>query len=386
MVEPAPTRSDSRPGGRSRVALAHDWLVGLRGGELVLDRIARAVREHFDPAGLWTMFDDGRPLTPAIDGLGKHVSGLNRFPAGARRWLLAQYPSAVRGLSRDLARAHAERPIDLVVSTSSAAIKGLEPPPGVAHLCYCHAPARYLWGQRREYARGSVLRRAGLAAFGPSLRAWDVRTAAHVTRFLANSTHTAGEIRRVYGCDADVVHPPVRAGYFTPDPNVEREDFWVVAGALEPYKRADLAIEAAIRADRRLVVVGDGSQATRLRQLAHGAHNIEFLGRVPDEDLRDLYRRARCLIHPQVEDFGIIAVEAQACGCPVVALRAGGALDTVREGVTGVFFDDPTPDAVVRAADACPADATACRAHAETFAEDRFDSRILDVIAQTMRS
>ncbi|MEZ6317528.1 MAG: glycosyltransferase [Phycisphaerales bacterium] len=382
MVEPAPPRSDSRPAGRSRVALAHDWLVGLRGGELVLDRIARVVRERFDPAGLWTMFDDGRPLTPAIDGLSKHVSALNRYPAGARRWLLARYPAAVRELSRDLARAHAERPIDLVVSTSSAAIKGLEPPPGVAHLCYCHAPARYLWGQRREYARGSVLRRAGLTAFGPSLRAWDVRTAASVTRFLANSTHTADEIRRVYGRDADVVHPPVRAGYFTPDPNVEREDFWVVAGALEPYKRTDLAIGAAIRADRRLIVVGDGSESTRLRRIARNVHGIEFLGRVPDDRLRDLYRRARCLIHPQVEDFGIIAVEAQACGCPVVALRAGGALDTVRGGVTGVFFDEQTPDAIGRAAGACPADAAACRAHAETFGEDRFDARITKIFGE----
>lgn len=374
MVEPASPRSDSR-----RVALAHDWLVGLRGGELVLDRLARLARDRLDPAGLWTMFDDGRPLTPAIDALPKRVSPLSRLPAGARRWLLPAYPLAVRALSRSLARAHAERPIDLLVSTSSAAIKGLRSPVGVPHLCYCHAPARYLWSRRADYA-DSTARRTGLALCGPALRRWDARTNDRVTRFVANSAHTAAEIRRVYGRDADVVHPPVRTGYFTPDPAVEREGFWLVAGALEPYKRTDLAIEGALRAGRPLVVAGDGSDAPRLRRLASGSHKIEFLGRVPDERLRDLYRRARLLLFPQVEDFGIVSPEAQACGCPVVARRAGGALDTVIEGGTGAFFDDPTPEALIAAAARCPGDAAACRANAERFDERLFDARLLAII------
>jgi len=383
MVEPTPTRSDSRHGGRRRVALAHDWLVGMRGGERVLDRLARVIGDHFEPAGLWTMFDDGQALTSAIDTLDKHAGPLSRLPARARRWLLPAYPLAVRALTRDLARAHAERPVDLLVSTSSVAVKNIDPPGGVAHLCYCHAPARYLWSRTEDYA-GSAPRALGLRLFGGRLRAWDLAGARHVTRFVANSTHIAREIRRVYERDADVVHPPVRTGYFTPDPSIEREGFWLVAGALEPYKRTDLAIESAVRAKRRLVVVGGGSQTTNMRRLACKTNNVEFLGRVSDERLRDLYRRARCLIHPQVEDFGIIAVEAQACGCPVVARRAGGAIDTVREGGTGVFFDDPTPEAVARAADACPADPAGCRVHAETFSEARFDARMLAIIDEMM--
>jgi glycosyltransferase involved in cell wall biosynthesis len=364
------------PAPRPRIALAHDWLCGFRGGESVLERIAVVAAELGEVDRLYTMFDDGRALAPAVDALGHEVSSLGRMPAGARRWLLPLYPAAVRQLSRQLARRQKDAPVDLLISSSSAAVKGMRAPAGVPHLCYCHAPARYVWSVRDEYSRGggavARLRGSGLAAAAPWYRRWDRASSANVGRFLANSTHTAREIERCFGREARVVFPPVRTRYFTPDASVAREEFWLLAGALEPYKRADLAIAAAAMAGAPLKIAGSGSMEAELRR-AHAGAGVEFLGRVPDDELRGLYRRARLLLYPQIEDFGIAAVEAQACGCPVVARRAGGAIDSVVEGRTGAFFDEPSAGSIADAAAACPADAGTCRGNAERFGEDVFD-------------
>jgi glycosyltransferase involved in cell wall biosynthesis len=227
--------------------------------------------------------------------------------------------------------------------------------------------------------------------FGEGLRNWDRKTVANVDAFIANSRHTAKEIERCFGREAVVIHPPVRTDLFTPDQSVQREDFWLVAGAHEPYKRTDLAIESAMRAGKRLMVAGGGSEIGALkaftkktsRQLGKmgfgaGRHAlVEFLGRVDDATLLGLYRRARCLIYPQIEDFGIVAVEAQACGCPVVARRAGGALDTVLEGRTGSYFAEADPESVRKAVEHAPVGVAAqCRAHAEKFSEAAFDKKI----------
>jgi glycosyltransferase involved in cell wall biosynthesis len=368
---------------KPRIALAHDWLCGYRGGEAVLDRIARLIAAEFTPAGLYVMIDDGRPLTPAIDSLEHITSFLQNLPGGPgrlRRWYLPLYPRAVAHLSAKLAAGHRRKPIDLVISTSSAAIKGLRPPPGVHHLCYCHSPPRYLWSQQEEYARGrdilSRLRRAGLSAAAARLRDWDVATAANATEFLANSTYTAGQIRACYGRDAAVVHPPVRTDFFTPDPTIKRQDFWLVVSALEPYKRIDLAIRAANQARHELLIAGEGSQSRLLRSIA--GPTIRFLGRVDDERLRELYRTAALLLFPQVEDFGIVAAEAQACAMPVVARGAGGVRDIVEPGITGAFFDEPTPEAILDAVARIPKDCgEACRNRAaELFGLDRLDAAL----------
>lgn len=376
-----------------RIALAHDWLCGRRGGEAVLERLALLVEREHECAGLYVMFDDGRPLSPAVDRLrarGLIASwrhGRGALARRARRWMLPLYPRAVEALARRVDADHADRKIDLLISTSSAAIKGLRPPPGVPHLCYCHSPARYVWSQQEAYGGGGAagaLRSAGLRVYSPRFRAWDRATARHVTRFIANSTHTAREIARCYGREAGVVFPPVRTQFFTPDPSVERGAFWLVVSALEPYKRVDLAVDAAALAGAELVVAGDGSERRRLERLARG--RARFLGRVSEEDLRGLYRRARVLLFPQVEDFGIVAAEALACGLPVAARRAGGALDIVTEGRTGAFFDEPTAAALARAAEAAAgAYAGACRASAERFSEAAFDRAVRAEIAALTR-
>lgn len=396
---------------RPRIALAHDWLVGYRGGEAVLDRIARVAANIGEIVGLYTMFDDGRPLTPAIDDLrGRlRVSSLNRGRR-VRRWMLPLYAGAVRELSSRLRADHDRlveqtgRGIDLVISTSSSAMHGLTPPPGrgggVPHLCYCHSPARYLWSLADQYSGG--VRGIALNMFRERLMRIDREASRSVTRWIANSRHTQSEILRCFGRGSRVVFPPVRTEYFnhstTPGPTTGKEGgFMLCAGALEPYKRVDLCIDAARAMRRRLVVAGDGSCAGSLRRRAAGDPLITFEGRVSGERLRELYRDADLLLFPQQEDFGIIAVEAQACGTPVVALSAGGALDTVVSGCTGVLIrpeggwvargDPREVEALRRGIEECPRKpecSAQCRRNAEVFSEAAFDAAMAEEIKSSI--
>ncbi len=367
------------------VVLAHDWLVGLRGGEWVLDRLALL----FGPTDLYTLVNDGRFLTEAIAACNVITSPLQKFPRAAGKWRRAYLPLMPWAVGRLRVR----NDVRLLISTSSSVMKSIMPPEGVPHLCYCHSPARYIWEQTEQYAGGSGgwLRWVGLRAVRKRFQEWDRRMAndGRVTKFIANSAHTAARIQRCYGRDAVVIHPPVRTEFFTPDESTSREDWLLVVAALEPYKKTDIVIEAAARAGWRLKVVGGGSQFESLKRLAdvsrasspkpQATSGIEFLGRVDDATLRDLYRRARALVFPQVEDFGIIAVEAQACGCPVIAYEGGGALEIVADE-TGVFMHEQTPEAVIRAMhelESRAIDASACCANALRFNESRFDAAIL---------
>jgi len=362
------------------IALAHDWLVGMRGGEQVLDRLARL----FGPTELYTLVRDHSPMSEAISACRVVTSPLQRFPGAPgvlRRHYLPLFPWAINRLT--------VANCDLLISTSSAVIKSIRAPAGTPHLCYCHSPARYIWGQAAAYgsrrgAPGSRLRSIGLRAVRDPFRRWDRRTARRVTRFLANSRHTADQIQRCWGRDAEVVHPPARTGWFTVDPAIQREPWLLIASALEPYKRVELAIEAANRRSWPLKVAGKGSQHAALKAMA--GPTVTFEGWVGDAALRDLYRRARALLYPQVEDFGITAVEAQACGCPVVAFEGGGALDSVTTK-TGVLFKEQTADALCEAVDTLDdrsIDPIACRRNAERFSEKVFDEAIIAQVRQML--
>lgn len=384
---------------QARIALAHDWLVGLRGGEKVLDSIVRLVDARHTVGPLYTMFASKKPITPAIDRLSLRTSGLNKYPASMRRWLLPRYPAAVASLSHAFDADHTGHPIDLLVSTSSAAIKALATPDSVPHLCYCHTPARYLWDQEHEYAKGSPLRKLGLSVFGDKLREWDQKSVRAVTNFVANSRFTVSRIESCWSRDAAVIYPPIDTEYFCPDADEPRREFWLSVSALEPYKRVDLAIEAAMRLGKQLMIVGTGSEEKALRkQVKKTARNltkmgfspgrdklVEFLGHVEQSQLRTLYRRAELLVFPHVEDFGIAAAEAQACGCPVVTRRQSGAAEIVLEGRTGAFMDEATPDAIIQAVKAIPAGCHAnCRINAERFSEDRFMSEMAEQIRKQL--
>jgi len=347
------------------------------------------------------MFDNGKPITQAIDRLPRRVSFLNSVPGAdrARRWLLPFYHAGVGNLSSKLAGDHAQEPIDLVLSSSSAAIHALRVPEGVRHVCVCFTPPRYLWELGDQYSQG--LMGFGLRVCSPVLRRLDYQAAQHVTKYIAISTVTQERIRNYYGRDSEIVFPPVRTEYFTPEgaddlaPDDEKKlaalpaNFLFYIGALEPYKKADLAVEAAERLKRPLVIAGSGSQLARLREVTRDSKYVTLLGRVSDPLLRALYRRADALLFPQLEDFGIVALEAQACGTPVVAFGVGGALDTVIDGKTGVLFPEQTPQSLAGAIERCPAKASvriACRENAERFSEEANFVAMRRVIRESLGS
>ena len=237
---------------------------------------------------------------------------------------------------------------DLVFSSSSYLAKYIQPPEGVPHICYLHNPFRYLWD--RDVYAGDSLPISGTAlriadALLPQLRRMDYRLTGKITHILTNSRHMAARIKAVYGRDAEVVYPPVNTAEFPFSEN--REDFYLVVGRLLSYKKVDMAIQACQKLGRRLLVVGSGPEEDRLRAMAQGG--VEFLGRVPEEKLKQLYSQARALLYPGYEDFGLIPVEAQATGCPVIAYGAGGVLETVLPDQTGIFFREQHSAALTEA-------------------------------------
>ncbi len=318
-----------------RVALVHDWLTGMRGGEKVLEAIAGL----FPGAPIYTLLHLRGSVSAALEAHPVETSFLQRAPGVRRHYrrYLPLFPAAVEDF--DLSG------FDLVVSSSHCVAKGAIPGPGAVHLCYCHTPMRYAWDQEHAYfprRRGLGARVRGLAL--SALRTWDAASAPRVDRFVANSRFVAERIRRYYGREAEVLAPPVDTDFFTPGeaPREGEAPFCLVVSALAPYKRIDLAVAACRRAGLELVVVGDGPgwrELTRRRDPA-----VRFLGRVEGETLRDLYRRALCLLQPGVEDFGIAPVEALACGTPVVALGRGGVLDIVEDGIHGVLCPPRSDD------------------------------------------
>lgn len=350
-----------------RVALIHDWLVSNRGGERVLE----ALLELFPQAPIFTLVHAPGSVPRGIERRTIHTSFLQRIPGIARRYreFLPLMPKAIE--SFDLSG------FDLIVSSSHCVAKGVRKPLGTRHLSYVHAPMRYMWDLFDEYfgpGRASLPVRAAAAAARPFLQRWDRESARRVDRFVANSENIGRKIERIYERAAHVVYPPVDVRRFADRPLGEgKGGYFLWLGALAPYKRVDLAIEAFRRTGLPLWIAGAGQDEGRLRSLPS---NVKVLGRVPDDELPDLYADARALIFPGEEDFGITPVEAQAAGRPVIALGRGGALETVT-AKTGVFFEEKTPDSLVEALTRfeafersfVPADA---RANAGRFSKERF--------------
>lgn len=347
-----------------RTAVVHDWLNGMRGGEKVLEAILEVVP---DPT-IFTLFHVPGSVSKTIERYPIRVSPLNRLPFARTRYrhYLPFFPAAVEAF--DLSG------FDLVVSSSHCVAKGAIAPAGVPHLCYCHTPVRYAWDQFDAYfPPGTFLRPLKRALLG-RLREWDRATAVRPTRYLANSSAVAERIRRHYGREAAVSAPPVDVRFFRPaDSPVRREDFLLAVGALVPYKRFDLAIEAAARGGRPLVLVGKGPEAARLKAMA--PPSVEIRMDQTAEELRDLYRRCAFFLQPGEEDFGIAAVEALACGTPVVALGRGGVLDIVEDSETGVLVAEegaaPLAEGIRRAT-ATAFDYTLLRERAMRFGHARF--------------
>ncbi len=346
-----------------RTAVVHDWLNGMRGGEKVLEAVLPLLPEPT----IFTLFHVPGSVSEGIERYPIRVSILNRLPLARRhyRHYLPFFASAVE--SFDLSG------YDLVVSSSHCVAKGAVAPPGVPHLCYCHTPVRYAYEQFDAYFPSGRTRWRGLKAFAVGrLRRWDQKTAGRPTRYLANSSAVAGRIRRHYGREATVCHPPVDVDFFSPG-NERREDFLLAVGALVPYKRYEEAIAAARRLARPLVLVGGGPEERRLRALADSS--VQILVNRSAEELRRLYRACAFFVQPGEEDFGIAAVEALACGAPVVAFSRGGALDIMRDGVNGALYGPEEPEGLagaVKRAAGIAFDYTRLRESALPFARKRF--------------
>jgi len=346
------------------VALVHDWLNGMRGGEKVLEVLI----DLFPQADLFTLFYEPARVSAKIRAMRPRASLLQRLPGAGRRYrhLLPLYPWAIRRF--DLSS------YDAVISSSHCAAKGVRLAPGQVHVCYCHAPMRYIWDQYKAYFGGpNRWRPASIAMrlFAGRLRRWDFATAQTVTAFIANSAAVAERIAACYGRPSTIVHPPADTDRFRPAGIGPGEHFLTVA-ALVPYKRIELAIAACNRLRRPLVVVGQGPERRRLEALA--GPTVTFRGWVSDDELVALYNGCRALLYPGEEDFGIAMVEAQACGRPVVALRKGGAREIVLDRRTGLLFDEPSVEALCAAItqfDRIVFDRGVIRAHAEHFGGDR---------------
>jgi glycosyltransferase involved in cell wall biosynthesis len=334
-----------------RVAIVHDWLVSMRGGERVLESLCRLYPRapiftlRYEPRAVSAEIAAHEVRTAFIDPLAR------RLPLGAAgfRMLLPLFPRAIESFALG--------DFDLVISSSHAVAKGAIAAPGALHVSYVHSPMRYIWEAAGDYAPsvpGGPLGRLAFAALSHYLRRWDVASTARVPVLVANSVYTQERIRRVYGRDAEVIEPPVDAARFArvPDPPPTRGDpLYLCVSALVPYKRVELAVRAFSAPGRRgrLVVVGEGAERARLQRLA--GPNVELRGRVDDDELMRLYAACRAVVHPALDDFGIVQVEALAAGRPVVAFAAGGALASVRDGETGVLFAEPTPESLGAALD-----------------------------------
>jgi len=262
-------------------------------------------------------------------------------------------------------------------------------PPSAVHVCYCHSPMRYAWDQFDQYFGPRQVGAAASRVLRPimaGLARWDAATAGRVDQYVANSRYVADRIRRYYNRASTVVYPPVDTSFYRPAPNRATDPPFLIVSALVPYKRVDLAIEACQRIGARLDIVGRGPERERLERMA--GPGVRFLGWKEDDEVRALYQQAAAVLLPGTEDFGIVPVEAQACGTPVVALGAGGAVETVQHGVTGILAEDSTPESFAAALDECqrtPFDRDVIRANAERFSRTRFLEQFPAVVAQARR-
>jgi glycosyltransferase involved in cell wall biosynthesis len=357
-----------------RVALVHDFLLDLRGAE----RVFAAICDAWPEADVFTAVYDETGTEGRFAARSPRASFLQRVRPTSRtfRPLLPLYPHAVESL--DL------RGYDVVISSSSAWAHGVLVDPGAVHVCYCHNPFRYAWSEREATLSARTVTRPALRLLLSRWRQWDWIAAQRVDRYVANSAVTAARIRRYFGRESTVLHPPVELARFSPG---AVGGHYLVLAELMPHKRIDVAIRAFNALRRPLVVVGDGPEWRRLRRLA--GPTVRLTGRLSDGDVAELLRSAQALVVTAEEEFGIAAVEALASGRPVIALRSGGVLETVDEGRTGAFYDDGDDPRALAAAvagfDPGAVDPEDCLEAARRFGVERFQERLRGIVAGAVR-
>jgi glycosyltransferase involved in cell wall biosynthesis len=363
-----------------KVAIIHYWLVNMRGGEKMLG----ALLEMFPEADVYTHVYVPAAVSPIIKSHKVYTSYIQKLPFAKKLYqkYMPLMPNALKEFNL--------QDYDLIISSEAGPAKGVVPNPDAYHICYCHSPMRYLWDMYHEYFRKSgFITRFFMKRLIPGLRLWDVSSANMVDRFITNSHYVARRIRRYYQRDAEVVYGPAAIEKFLP---LERrpENFYLFFGQLVGYKRADIAIEACIASGRKLVVAGSGA-GKKLKKKYEKSGLVTFTGRISDEDAGVLFSKTKALLFPGIEDLGLTPIEANAAGCPVIAYRKGGVLDTVKENVTGIFFDEQTAAALAQAMDRFEAMEAqfSCRepytTHVQQFSKKAFIDRVTRVIAERKR-
>ena len=363
-----------------KVAIVHFWLVNMRGGEKMLE----ALLEMFPDADIYTHVYNPKAVSDLIKNRRVITSRINRLPFSKKLYQIYMplMPNALMDFNL--------QDYDLVISSEAGPAKGVVANPDAYHLCYCHSPMRYLWDMYHEYFRGTnPLVRFFMKRLIPSLRLWDVTSANLVDRFITNSNYVAKRIRRIYNREAEVVYGPAAIEQFA---SAQRKpaDYYLFFGQLTGYKRADIAIEACIKSGRKLVIAGAGAKKKEINKYKKTGL-VTFMGRVSGEEQARLFAEAKALLFPGIEDLGLVPIEANAAGCPVIAYRSGGAVDTVKEGVTGFFFDEQTPDSLIKAMEQIEAvqeqfnNREAFNAHVQQFSRSAFKERIQRVITERKR-
>jgi glycosyltransferase involved in cell wall biosynthesis len=362
--------------GRSnlRIAIVCDWLTGIGGAERVVFELHRM----FPRAPIYTSQYDPGEIDWFKDA-DVRTGWLQHFSPKIKKFLV---PFRALYFSRLNLNDY-----DIIISSSGAEAKGIRVPRGVTHVSYIHAPTHYYWSRYDSYMKEpgfgifNPVARLGLKLLAGPMRRWDYNAAQRPHYLIANSRHTKEQIKKYYGRESTVIHPPVDVNRFKGPMTMQRKGF-VTAGRQTPYKRIDLAVKACTNLGAPLVVIGTGPDHERLRRLA--GRNITFLTHVRDKDMRDDFKAAEAFIFPGIDDFGIVAVEAMAAGLPVIAYRGGGALDYIIEGRTGLFFDKQTPTALAKIlSDFKPHqfNANFIAKHAEQFSPQFFHRKLVQFLA-----
>lgn len=318
-----------------KVAIVHYWLVTMRGGEKVLEELCKM----FPEADIYTNVYNPAKISNEIKKHKIFTTKVNNFPMAKKLYqkYMPFMPKALMELNLTN--------YDLIISSESGPAKGICPAPNAFHICYCHTPMRYLWDMYHDYfCKSNPVVKFFMKKMIPGLRQWDVMSSNLVDHFIANSSFVAKRINRYYNRQADIVFPPCNIEKYINNPR-NPQDFYLFFGQLVGYKRADLAIEACIKANKKIVVIGDGKSKEAKKYEKSGL--VTFTGRVSDEQVAQYLSQAKALLFPGIEDFGIIPVEANSAGCPVLAYRKGGAIDSIKENETGLFFDEQTVESLV---------------------------------------
>lgn len=350
-----------------KVAIVHYWFVGMRGGERVIEALCRL----YPDADIYTHVYVPDRVSQTIRDHRVTTSFINSLPRAPRLYqrYLPLMPMALEQL--DL------RGYDLIISSESGPAKGIIPPPNALHVCYCHSPMRYLWNMFHDYReRSGMLTRALMTPLAHYLRNWDAVSAMRVDDYVANSETVADRLKRYYRRDATVIHPPVDVTSFEPVAAADVSDSYLMVGELVGYKRPDLAVQAFNQMGRKLTIIGGGEMLGEIKRLA--GPTVEVLGPQPFPVLRHHYARAKSLIFPGEEDFGLVPVESMASGRPVIAFGRGGATETVVDGLTGTFFHEQSVEAIsaaVQRLEQMTIDPANLVRHAERFSTARFEQR-----------